>query len=49
MRTKKYNENVKANTAFLSYLKNSLPEFFDKDNKFDIDKFNFALKEHNID
>lgn len=41
------NENVKPNTAFLEELKNKLPEFFN-DEGFDIEKFQNALKENNI-
>lgn len=44
----KYNEAVKPNTAFLSELKNKLPEFFNKDGEFNLDKFKSELQEHNI-
>ncbi|EJE05966.1 DNA methyltransferase [Staphylococcus epidermidis] len=55
-----YNKNVKNNTYFLDDLKEKLPEFFvKKDNKcdgenngkiqFDIEKFQAALKENDID
>ena len=38
----KYNESVQPNTAFLSELKDRLPEFFNKNGFFDLEKF----KEH---
>lgn len=41
------NENVKPNTAFLEELKNKLPEFFN-DEGFDIEKFQNALKENDV-
>lgn len=41
------NENVKPNTAFLGELKNKLPEFFN-DEGFDIEKFQNALKENDV-
>lgn len=41
------NENVKTNTAFLEELKNKLPEFFN-DEGFDIEKFQNALKENDV-
>lgn len=41
------NENVKPNMAFLEELRNKLPEFFN-DEGFDIEKFQNALKENNI-
>ncbi|MFJ8065011.1 site-specific DNA-methyltransferase [Psychrobacillus sp. NPDC096426] len=55
----KYNEEVKPNTGFLNELKDKLPEFFtankfDEDGnlveegKFDLEKFQRALKEKNI-
>lgn len=44
----KYNENVLPNTAFLRELKNKLPDFWSKNNKFNIEKFRNALKKNNI-
>lgn len=55
-----YNEKVNPNTGFLNELKEKLPEFFtinkydDEGNlveggRFDLDKFQRALKENNID
>lgn len=41
------NESVKPNTAFLDELRNKLPEFFN-DEGFDIEKFQNALKENNV-
>ena len=41
------NENVKPNTAFLEELKNKMPEFFN-DEGFDIEKFQNALKENDV-
>ncbi|WP_342512424.1 DNA methyltransferase [Sporosarcina sp. FSL K6-1522] len=56
----KYNENVKPNTLFLKELKENLPAFFTADQvdedgnlieegKFDLEKFQRALQENNID
>lgn len=42
-----YNEHTKLNSAFENELKSKLPEFFNR-NGFDIDKFQEALKEHNV-
>ena len=39
---------VKPNSAFLNELKSKLPEFFDREGNFDLDKFKRQLKEHNI-
>lgn len=39
---------VKPNSAFLAELKNKLPEFFDSEGNFDLDKFKGQLEEHNI-
>lgn len=39
---------VKPNSAFLNELKSKLPEFFDREGNFDLDKFKGQLKEHNI-
>ena len=44
----KYNETVQPNTAFLNELKEKLPEFFTRDNSFDLEKFQAALKEKNV-
>lgn len=44
----KYNQQVKANTAFLKELKKKLPEFFTKQGSFDLEKFKTELKENNI-
>lgn len=44
----KYNESVQPNTAFLSELKDRLPEFFNKNGFFDLEKFKEQLKEKNI-
>lgn len=41
----KYNETVQPNTAFLNELKEKLPEFFTRDNSFDLEKFQAALKD----
>lgn len=42
------NENVKPNTKLLNQLKENLPNFFDKDNNFMLDKFKNALKSDEI-
>src|SRR5699024_3333928 len=39
---------VKPNSAFLNELKSKLPEFFDREGNFDLDKFKGRLKEYNI-
>ena len=39
---------VKPNSAFLNELKSKLPEFFDREGNFDLDKFKGQLKEYNI-
>ena len=44
----KFNMQVKPNSAFLNELKSKLPEFFDREGNFDLDKFKGQLKEHNI-
>ena len=44
----KYNETVQPNTAFLKNLKDKLPEFFTKDDLFNLDKFKNALEKNNI-
>lgn len=43
----KYNEAVQPNTAFLNELKEKLPEFFNKDGSFDLNKFKNQLKSKN--
>jgi adenine-specific DNA-methyltransferase len=45
----KYNETVRPNTAFLNKLKINLPEFFNKEGQFNLDKFTSELKDHNVD
>lgn len=42
------NENIKPNTKLLNQLKENLPNFFDKDNNFMLDKFKNALKSDEI-
>ena len=44
----KYNEKIKPNSAFLNKLRRDLPEFFDNDGSFDLEKFKNQLKEKNI-
>lgn len=44
----KFNMQVKPNSAFLDELKAKLPEFFDCEGNFDLDKFKGQLEEHNI-
>lgn len=44
----KFNMQVKPNSAFLNELKSKLPEFFNREGNFDLDKFKRQLKEHNI-
>ncbi|WFC04186.1 site-specific DNA-methyltransferase [Lactiplantibacillus pentosus] len=44
----KYNETVQPNTAFLNELKEKLPEFFTKEDSFDLDKFRNLLKDKNV-
>ena len=44
----KYNEAVQPNTAFLNELKEKLPEFFNKDGSFDLNKFKNQLKSKNV-
>ena len=39
---------VKPNSNFLDELKSKLPEFFDREGNFDLDKFKGQLKEYNI-
>ena len=45
----KYNESVLPNTAFINELKGKLPEFFNDNDQFDMDKFKASLQEHNVD
>lgn len=44
----KFNMQVEPNSAFLNELKSKLPEFFDREGNFDLDKFKRQLEEHNI-
>ena len=44
----RFNMQVKPNSAFLNELKSKLPEFFDREGNFDLDKFKGQLKEYNI-
>ena len=44
----KFNMQVEPNSAFLNELKSKLPEFFDREGNFDLDKFKGQLEEHNI-
>ena len=44
----KYNETVQPNTAFLNELKEKLPDFFNKDGSFDLDKFSNQVTEKNV-
>lgn len=44
-----YNDNVKPNTAFINKLKETFPELFSSDGKFDLDRFKAELSERNID
>ena len=44
----KFNMQVEPNSAFLNELKSKLPEFFDREGNFDLDKFKGQLKEYNI-
>ena len=44
----RFNMQVKPNSAFLNELKSKLPEFFDREGNFDLDKFKGQLREHNI-
>ena len=45
----KYNESVLPNTAFINELKSILPEFFNDNDQFDMDKFKANLQKHNVD
>lgn len=44
----KYNETVQPNTDFLNELKTKLPDFFNKDGSFDLDKFSNQVTEKNV-
>ena len=44
----RFNAAVQPNSAFLAELKEKLPEFFTRDNSFDLEKFQTALKEKNV-
>lgn len=44
----RFNATVQPNSAFLAELKEKLPEFFTRDNSFDLEKFQAALKEKNV-
>lgn len=46
--SEKYNEAVQPNTAFLNELKEKLPEFFNKNGSFDLNKFKNQLKSKNV-
>lgn len=46
--SEKYNEAVQPNTAFLNELKAKLPEFFNKNGSFDLNKFKNQLKRKNV-
>lgn len=45
----KFNETTKPNSAFLRQLKDKLPEFFTKDNQFNLNKFKLELQNNNVD
>lgn len=44
----RFNATVQPNSAFLAELKEKLPEFFTRENTFDLEKFQAALKEKNV-
>ncbi len=44
----RFNAAVQPNSAFLAELKEKLPEFFTRENAFDLEKFQAALKEKNV-
>lgn len=44
----RFNATVQPNSAFLTELKEKLPEFFTRENSFDLEKFQAALKEKNV-
>lgn len=45
----KFNKTIKPNSAFLRQLKDKLPEFFTKDNQFNLNKFKLELQNNNVD
>jgi len=45
---RKYNDKIQPNDDLLNRLKTTIPEFFDKDNNFKMDKFDSELKKNNI-
>ena len=45
----KFNKTIQPNSAFLRQLKDKLPEFFTKDNQFNLNKFKLELQNNNID
>ena len=44
----RFNATMQPNSAFLAELKEKLPEFFTRENSFDLEKFQAALKEKNV-
>lgn len=44
----RFNATVQPNSAFLAELKEKLPEYFTRENAFDLEKFQAALKEKNV-
>lgn len=44
----RFNATVQPNSVFLAELKEKLPEFFTRENSFDLEKFQAALKEKNV-
>lgn len=44
----RFNATVQPNSAFLAELKEKLPEFFTRENSFDLEKFQATLKEKNV-
>lgn len=44
----RFNATVQPNSAFLAELKEKLPEFFTRENSFDLEKFQAALKGKNV-
>lgn len=44
----RFNTTVQPNSVFLAELKEKLPEFFTRENSFDLEKFQAALKEKNV-
>ncbi|USS89380.1 site-specific DNA-methyltransferase [Fructilactobacillus cliffordii] len=44
----KFNDQLEPNSAFLKELKTKLPQFFNTDESFDMEKFQSALKKENI-